>query len=301
MFTGLSHSFDRRLAQIASTALLLALVCVIAPNVARAIPPSANPGDPLFCQPQEGTTFLIVNGGSGIFTVDGDCFNNNYANDTQNSITTTQGGTLTKSGGTGNYVYTPPTPNFTGLDTFQMSVTTVWNSAGGTGSAGGTVAPVSGIGGGPATLTITLNVIPATTSFTVAANIAVPIPVPAGSVSGCSAAGNPGKGPVAGAVYGCTTAIAPASSPAHGTLTASGNGILYTPTAGYVGTDTFTYEAFGVNNDGSTSLDSGPVTVIFNLLPAGTPLPPTWSLLLLGLLSLGIFISIRRLRHAPQR
>jgi hypothetical protein len=141
MFTGLSHFFrvsgNRRLAQIASTALLLALTCVVAPNVARA----NNPGDPLFCRPQEGTTFLIVNGGSGVFTVDSDCFNNNYANDTQNSIATAAGGTLTKAAGTGNYVYAPPTPNFTGLDTFQMSVTTVNNSAGGTGSPGARVAP----------------------------------------------------------------------------------------------------------------------------------------------------------------
>ena len=32
-----------------------------------------NHGDPLFCQPNEGTTFLITNGG-GVFTVNSDCY-----------------------------------------------------------------------------------------------------------------------------------------------------------------------------------------------------------------------------------
>ena len=91
------------------------------------------------------------------------------------------------------------------------------------------------------------------------------------------------------------------SGPAHGTVTTSGNGLLYTPNAGYVGTDTFTYETFGVNNDGIYALQSGPVAVTANLYPAGTPLPPTWSLLLLGLLSLGMFETLRRIGRAPQR
>jgi hypothetical protein len=85
-------------------------------------------------------------------------------------------------------------------------------------------------------------------------------------------------------------------------LTANGNGLLYTPTTGYAGTDTFTYETYGVNNDGPTSLQSGPVTVTATVAFApGTPLPPTWILLLLGILSLGIFQTLRRMRRAPQR
>jgi hypothetical protein len=35
-----------------------------------------NPGDPLFCQPQEGTTYIINNSGSGTFTADPDCYGN---------------------------------------------------------------------------------------------------------------------------------------------------------------------------------------------------------------------------------
>ena len=37
--------------------------------------------------------------------------------------------------------------------------------------------------------------------------------------------------------------------------------ITYSPTGGYVGPDTFSYQALGINNDGSRALDSGDVTV----------------------------------------
>jgi len=175
-------------------------------------------------------------------------------------------------------------------------VTTVWNGAGGTGSAGGTVSP-----GGPATLNITLNVIPASTTFTIGSAPAL-LPVPAGSVSGCTAPGNPGLGPAAGAIIGCVTGIiAGGTNPAHGTLATSGNTLRYTPNAGYIGTDTFTYEAVGVNTDGSSALESGPVTVFLTVSGSNTPLPPTWSLLLLGIAIVGIFKSLRRMRRAPQR
>jgi hypothetical protein len=243
---------------LAGAIVWLCFVCLTG-SFAHALTVSNNPGDPLYCQPQEGTTFLIVNGGGGVFTADGDCYNRNISNDTQTTITTSQGGTLTGtvSSDSMNYVYTPPTPNFTGLDTFSINVTTVWNGAGGTGSAGGTSSP-----GGAATLTITLNVIPATVSLQATSGVGSLIPIPAGSVSSCSVVGNPGIGPVAGVVYGCVVGVVKGSvSPSHGTLITSGKTIQYTPTAGYSGTDTFTYEAYGVDDDGTSALRSGEVTV----------------------------------------
>jgi hypothetical protein len=255
-----------------------------------------NPGDPLFCQPQEGVTFLIVNGGTGIFTVDADCYSNNINNDVTTSITTGMGGTLTltRAATSGNYAYTPPTAGFTGLDTFSIPVTTVFNSAGGTGSAGGTVRP-----GGPLTLNITLNVLPATTTLTVA-GAATNVPVPAGSVSSCSsggAAGNPGQGPPAGAVLGCVTGIIQGLvHPAHGTLTApTATTLRYTPTGGYTGPDTFTYEAVGVNTDGNTALESGEITVQVTVSSAApiTPAPSTIVLVFLGIASLAAFYALR--------
>jgi hypothetical protein len=86
-----------------------------------------NPGDPLFCQPQEGIGFLIINGGGGVFTVDGDCYGSALGSTPSNtppaSISTLRGGTLTLAnptftGGQANYLYTPPTPTFTGTDSF---------------------------------------------------------------------------------------------------------------------------------------------------------------------------------------
>jgi hypothetical protein len=254
----------RHLEGTARAAVLSAVACLGTVNLVYG---QANPGDPLYCQPQEGVAYLIVNGGSGVFT----------ANDTDTTIATSQGGTMTNTAGTGNYTYTPPTPGFTGLDTFPITVTTVWNSAGGTGSAGGSTYP-----GGPATLTITLNVIPATT--TLAATGATSVPVPAGSISGCSAPGNFGQGPVAGAVYGCVTGlIKVGANPAHGSLTTTGHTLTYTPTAGYSGSDTFTYEAQGVNNDGTYSLNSGPVTVqVTDTAPPTVPTLGAWGLFILS-------------------
>src|SRR5262249_41583241 len=144
--------------------------------------------------------------------------------------------------------------------------------AGGSGSAGGSSRP-----GGPATLNITLNVIPSTATLTVP-GVATLVPVPAGSLSGCSAVGNPSAGPAPGAVYGCVTGIIRSTTiaPSHGTLAVSANTLRYTPNPGYTGPDTFTYQAVGVNNDGSQALDSGDVTVQVTVTAAvpGTPAPP---------------------------
>jgi len=263
-------------------------------------PIPANPGDPLYCGPNEGVAFLIVNGGAGVFTVNADCYGGvilgNIANDTDTTIATGQGGTVTNH--SGNYVYAPPTPGFTGLDTFNITVQTVWNGSGGTGSAGGSVQI-----GGPATLGIILNVIPASTTLSVSGPTLVPIP--AGSITGCSAVGNPALGPPAGAVYGCITSIRRSStvSPAHGTLVTSGSTLLYTPNAGFQGTDTFTYRAVGVNDDGLTALNSGDVTVTVTVLPVtvlATPTLSEWAMIALGLLlgGMGYLVMIRRMTQA---
>ncbi len=258
------------------TQTILVVAALVAAMAGIASAQSPNLGDPLFCQPQEGVAFLIVNGGAGVFTADGDCYGNNPNNDTTLSIATGQGGTLagTRSGSQINYVYTPPTPTFTGLDTFSIPVTTVWNGAGGTGSAGGTARS-----GGPATLNITLNVIPATATLT-AAGVATAVPVPPGSITGCTTGGNAGLGPVAGAILGCTKGVvAGTTRPSHGTLTAAGAGLLrYTPTPGYTGPDTFQYQAVGINTDGTFALNSGNVTVSVTVVAAltitnGSPLP----------------------------
>jgi len=255
--------------------VLLAVACLGTVNLAYG---QANPGDPLYCSPNEGVAFLIVNGGSGVFTASQQCYNDNIALDTDTTITTSQGGTLTRTAGTGNYIYTPPTPNFTGLDTFPIRVLTVWNAVGGPGSAGGTSAP-----GGPLTLTITLNVIPATTYLNVSG--ATTVPVPAGSITGCSAPGAGLSGAAAGTTYGCIAGIIPDGlAPSHGTITQVGNTIVYTPNGTFTGTDTFKYYALGVDNLSVTGLNSGAVTVVIPVPPPAPTAVPTlgvWGLLIL--------------------
>jgi hypothetical protein len=281
--------------------LLLAVSGFLASNMAFAGPgPTPNPGDPLFCQPNEGTTFLIVNGGAGVFTVDGDCFNNNPTNNTTLTISTGMGGTLNGTNLSSNttYVYTPPTPTFTGLDTFSIPVTTVWNSAGGPGSAGGSARP-----GAAATLNITLNVIPSTTTLNVPFGVPTSVPVPAGSVTGCTAPGNASQGPTSSAVVGCVTGIVKSFTtetiaPSHGTLTTSGNALLYTPNVGYSGPDTFTYQAVGTNTDGSNALDSGDVTVTVTVPVSTTPVPSSLLLMLAGLAMTGLFFASGKFRRA---
>lgn len=253
----------------AASAILLALVFL---GTGRNVFAQNNPGDPLFCQPNEGTTFLIVNGGAGIFTVDPDCYNNNIANDTTTTITTSQGGTLTLNAvpGGGNYTYTPPTAGFTGLDTFTIPVTTSWNATGGPGSAGGTHLARPG---GADTVAVTLNVLPATTTAQVLGASRV-FPLPTSPVTGCGPQGNSGQGPASSVIVGCITALglgpfrSPASmTTAHGTVVNSGSSLKYTPTAGYMGSDSFTYHVFGTNTDGSTALDSGAVTMQLTVNP----------------------------------
>ena len=67
------------------------------------------------------------------------------------------------------------------------------------------------------------------------------------------------------------TSVAVASAPAHGTATASGINITYTPTAGYSGPDSFTYTA----TNGSDT--SAPATVSLSVSPPTQTITPSAS------------------------
>jgi hypothetical protein len=132
-------------------------------------------------------------------------------------------GTAT-AGGTG-ITYTP-TPGYSGPDSFTYTAT----------NAGGTSAP--------ATVTITVN----------------PQPPVANAVSATVAYGSVAN-PIALNITGGTPAsVAVASAAGHGTATAGGTGITYTPAAGYYGPDSF---AFTATNAGGTS---APATVTITVI-----------------------------------
>ena len=132
----------------------------------------------------------------------------------------TSGGTATVDATTGDITYTAPA-GFTGADTFAY---TVANSAGYTSA--------------PATVTVTVTAAPvaadATADTTVGTAVAVPV-LPAVT------------SPVA--LNPATVAV---TAPLHGTASADAAGtVTYTPAAGFVGTDTFTYTV--TDDNGHTS------------------------------------------------
>lgn len=96
--------------------------------------------------------------------------------------------------------------------------------------------------------------------------IATPVVPVAGDTSATVAFGstaNPIALPLSG---GIATSVAVAAAPAHGTATASGTSISYTPAANYFGSDSFTYTAA---NAGGTSAPAT-VTITVGLPPAPT-------------------------------
>lgn len=246
---------------------LFLLSALFFPHSAMSATP--NPGDPLYCQPDEGATFLIVNGNAGVFTTGTDCYS--PFTDVNNNNVTVQPthGTLT-SDGTGNYVYVTTNPNYTGLDTFSVHVDTSTSyTSGGPGN----------FSGGPGTVPVTFNILPSSLSpVTTPYGTAVQFSVPAGSVTPCPA------------TFGCVTAgVVGSIHPAHGTLTFSGLNARYAPATGFSGTDTFTIQALGINNDGAQALDSGDISVSVTVGPPAPSVPAlgTWGMIALaGLLVL---------------
>lgn len=126
-------------------------------------------------------------------------------------------------------------------------------------SAAGTVNVAITTPGGTATLT---------NSYTFVA----PVPPTANPVSATVAA-NSSSNPITLNITGsAATSVAVASGASHGSAVASGTSITYTPTAGYSGTDTFTYTAS--NASGTSAPASVTVTVsapTLAITPASLP------------------------------
>ena len=144
-------------------------------------------------------------------------------------------------GSTGN----PITLNLSGGAPTSMAVST--QAAHGTATASGTsitYTPTSGYTGSDSFQYTATNVIgtsaPATVSITV---VQAPIAGAASATVAFGSAGNPITLNLSG---GAPTSVAVSSQAAHGTATASGTSITYTPTSGYSGSDSFQYKATNV-------------------------------------------------------
>jgi uncharacterized protein YhjY with autotransporter beta-barrel domain len=99
---------------------------------------------------------------------------------------------------------------------------------------------------------------PYTGSRAYSVTVAPGLPV-AGAVSATVAYGSSANAITLNLSGGAPASVAVASAAAHGTATASGTSITYTPTAGYAGTDSFTYTA--TNGVGTSSPATVSVTV----------------------------------------
>ncbi|MEG0182733.1 MAG: putative Ig domain-containing protein [Stenotrophomonas sp.] len=155
------------------------------------------------------------------------------------TISTPYSFTLTGSGGTGPYSYA--------LDAGTTLPTGLALASNGTISGTPTVLGVKNF-----TVRITDSSTP--TPFFSAANLSINVqtvtPPVAGPVSATVAYGSSGNPITLSLSGGVATSVAVASPAAHGTATASGTTITYSPAAGYAGPDSFTYTA---TNAGGTS------------------------------------------------
>jgi hypothetical protein len=169
------------------------------------------------------------------------------------TITTApQHGTLLAGqGGADVFVYTPDA-GYLGSDSFAFTVTDSGNPAGNTGNQR-TSAPA----------TVTLHVIdPAPAGVADAYSTRAGVPLTVSAAQGVLANDTDSVGDTLTASIGTTTA--------HGTLTLSSDGsFIYTPNAGYIGTDTFTYLPHGAYVAGSATTVSITVTA-----GASSPPPP---------------------------
>lgn len=103
-------------------------------------------------------------------------------------------------------------------------------------------------------------------TYTVTVTRAQPAPV-AGNAT-ASVAANSANNPITLLITGSATSVAVSTPASHGAATASGTGIVYTPAAGYSGSDSFGYTAS--NGSGTSS----PATVTVSVTPATLALSP---------------------------
>ncbi|WP_217486137.1 putative Ig domain-containing protein [Pseudomonas protegens] len=162
--------------------------------------------------------------------------------------------TLSASGGTAPYSYAITA----GALPAGLTLNTSTGVISGTPSASGT-----------ANLTITATDANSATGSRAYSLLINGLPPVAGAVSATVAANSSANPITLNLSGGAATSVAVSTAASHGTATASGTSITYTPTAGYSGSDTFAYTATNANGT------SSPATVTLTVSPPTLSVTPT--------------------------
>lgn len=167
---------------------------------------------------------------------------------------------ITASGGSGPYNYTA-----TGLPP-GLSINTSTGAITGTPTTNGSYSVTVN--------TTDANGVTGSVAYTIAVGAQAPV---ANAVSATVAANSTNNLVTLSITGGSATSVAVASTPSHGTATASGTTIRYTPAAGYSGADSFTYTATngsGTSTAATVSITVSAPTLVLSpapgALPAGT-------------------------------
>lgn len=175
------------------------------------------------------------------------------------------------------------------------SVSVASQAAHGTATASGTsitYTPATGYSGSDSFTYTASNTSGGSAAATVSITVNPPPPTAAGSIA--HVAMNSSNNPIPLALGGgAASSVSISSGPSHGTVSLSGPSITYTPVAGYVGPDSFSYIA---SNAGGTST---PATVAITVDPAVVPpVVPSlqdWAIAVLATLLGGLgLIGVRR-------
>ena len=160
-----------------------------------------------------------------------------------------------------------------------LGYTVTANPGGQTGTGSSSPITVAGLTNGTAyTFTVTATNSAGTGAASSASNSATPsvaLPAPiANAVSATVSANSTNNAITLNITGGAAASVAVATPPGHGTATASGTSIVYTPTAGYSGPDSFAYTA--TNASGTSAAATVTITVTaptFTFSPAAGALP----------------------------
>ncbi|QGY31664.1 autotransporter domain-containing protein (plasmid) [Pantoea cypripedii] len=205
----------------------------------------------------EGVAFFLSTDYSQISNVQFSCTGTASSSVATLSALSLSAGTLSPAFSAATTSYTASVANsvasitVTPTPTDTNATVTVNGSAVTSGSAS---AAISLTAGATTSIPVIVTAQDGTTTDSYSVNVSRAEAAPVAANVAATVAANSSDNPITLAMSGGTpTSVAVATAPAHGTTTVSGTSITYTPTTGYSGSDSFTYNA---TNTGGTSADA---------------------------------------------